>query len=154
MPWSSGRPCVASSSKRSSAAAASGVPPARSFPPESGGRSGKPERSREPPSFISFSPFFSLPDDGRLATSRNTPTPGVSQEADVNRCRIHTGRSTAYFWQPGKTGNMERPIGVGADSSPVQSAVRIRPVPRGRLPVGPGTNVGQRKTGSAPARPC
>ena len=39
--------------------------------------------------FLSFP--LSLPDDGRLATSRNTPS-GVSQEAEVNRCRIHAGR--------------------------------------------------------------
>ena len=44
------------------------------------------ERSREPrmaPTFPSFFPPY-LPDDGRLATSRNTPS-GVSQEAIVKR---------------------------------------------------------------------
>lgn len=62
--------------------------------------------------FLSFP--LSLPDDGRLATSRNTPS-GVSQEADVNRRRIHAGR------QLHTSGSTERRAAVIAE--------RINPFP-------------------------
>lgn len=58
--------------------------------------------SRRAPSFLFF--FFPLPDDGRLATSRNSPLNGA---VAGSRCQPvpNTRRAvTAYFWQHGKTG--------------------------------------------------
>ena len=60
-------------------------------------------------SFLSFP----LPDDGRLATGRNTPS-GVSQEAEQSRASSDTRWPCIIFLAARKDGHMERPIGVGA----------------------------------------
>ena len=96
------------------------------------------ERSREPPgSLVSSFLSYSLPDDGRMATGRNSPS-GLSQEAEQSRASSDTRRPCIIFLAAGKdrqhgTAHWRgRPRVIRR-----QSAVRTRPVPRGRLPVGP-----------------
>lgn len=57
------------------------LPPGRFIQMGRSGNGAFPGAAELQVSFLSF--LFSLPDDGRLATGRNTPS-GVSQEAIVN----------------------------------------------------------------------
>lgn len=115
---------------------------------------------------ISFLSSFPLPDDGRLATSRNTPGNGgvagshcqrriggagwpcTENTSDRRERPASTPRRVRTRWQCGRqlrmTAGTDRPGKIrngpsawAPRSSWRQSAVRLRLVPAGRLPVGP-----------------
>lgn len=86
------------------------------------------ERSREPPgSLVSSFLSYSLPDDGRMATGRNSPS-GLSQEAEQSRASSDTRRPCIIFLAAGKdrqhgTAHWRgRPLGQFGDKARFDSA--------------------------------
>ena len=113
------------------------------------------ERSREPPGswFLPFFSFFSLPDDGRLATGRNTPS-GVSQEAEQSRASSDTRRPCIIFLAAGKDRQHGTAHWRGRHSgNPATKRGSIPPRSKRTAPWWGHGNADVRKTGSIPARP-
>ena len=142
---------------RLSAAAGSGICPLTASSDFAGAPTDLRERSREPRKAPKFPSFFFPPTclmmgdwqpaETALRGCRRKPLSTVRRR---RRLALHR----EYFWRPGKTGIMERPIGVGAlwDNSATKRGSNP-PRSKRTAPWWGHGNANVRKTGSIPARP-